>query len=105
MGKHVRGAARYRTRKEKEAARQARIQRMREEKMFHSDEVIRKFEEAYEAARGQRAPRVDYVGGWYVVRHSPTRVSRKREVDIVRKTRALWGAAHAREMDEPEEAF
>lgn len=83
--------------KQRKAAQAARVQASRDDKSFHTDAVIRRYEEALKAA-GLAPQRVEYNEGWYVV-HAPRGRFNYREVDIARKTQALWAGIHAREIE------
>lgn len=90
---------RARTLIEREIAKATRSRRLCDDKRFHADAVIRRYEEAYKAAYGQAAPCIDYEHGWYVIHHSAWNVKRYREVDMLTRVNTMWGTVHAREIE------
>ena len=82
---------------EQEIRRAEQTRRRREDKLTHADAVIRRYEEAYAAIHEQKAPRIEYSGGWYVIHQSLWGIKRVREAKLAHMTRVLWALHDARE--------
>lgn len=88
---------------ERERRAAERVRDRTETRLSHADAVMRRYEEAYRAVRGSAAPPMAFSKGWYILNYgNPRKEIKLREAQLEMKTRTLWAAQHAREI-EPDE--